>query len=90
MKKLLFLTIVAIGITIISVAATSAVPMQTERMVMETEKTNEELVNSEIKKPSLSSGGLSQITEMMREIVRKEQRKQTKEIKKNNIGQEKL
>lgn len=89
MKKLLFLTIVAIGITIISVAATSAVPMQTERMVMETEKTNEELVNSEIKKPSLSSGGLSQITEMMREIVRKEQRKQTKEIKKNNIGQEK-
>lgn len=90
MKKLLFLTIVAIGITIISVAATSAVPMQTERMVMETEKTNEELVNSEIKKPSLSSGGLSQITEMMREIVRKEQRKQTKKIKKNNIGQEKL
>lgn len=90
MKKLLFLTIVAIGITIISVATTSAVPMQTERMVMETEKTNEELVNSEIKKPSLSSGGLSQITEMMREIVRKEQRKQTKEIKKNNIGQEKL
>lgn len=90
MKKLLFLTIVAIGITIISVATTSAVHMQTERMVMETEKTNEELVNSEIKKPSLSSGGLSQITEMMREIVRKEQRKQTKEIKKNNIGQEKL
>ena len=46
------------------------------------EKTKEELVDSEIKKPSLSSGGLSQITEMMREIVRKEQRKQTEEIKK--------
>ena len=64
-------------------------PLQTEKLVMKTEKTQEELVDSEIKKPSLSSGGLSQITEMMWKIVRKEQRKQTEEIKKNNIGQEK-
>lgn len=89
MKKLLLLIIVVIGMTVHLTTETSVVPLQTEKMMMKTKKTNEELVNSDIKKPSLSSGGLSQITEMMREIVRKEQRKQTKEIKKNNIGQEK-
>lgn len=82
MKKILVLTTMFIGITICSIETASAVPLQTEKLVMKTEKTKEELVDSEIKKPSLSSGGLSQITEMMREIVRKEQRKQTEEIKK--------
>ena len=82
MKKILVLTTMFIGITICSIETASAVPLQTKKLVMKTEKTKEELVDSEIKKPSLSSGGLSQITEMMREIVRKEQRKQTEEIKK--------
>lgn len=89
MKKILVLTTMFIGITICYIATASAVPLQTEKTVMNTDEINEELIISETSKPSLSSGGLSQITEMMREIVRKEQRKQEKEIQKNNIGQEK-